>query len=264
MTRLLVETIEIESTGRATHALQHARERSVDDLGGRTVWCAAALPAGHARARALQAVVDRSCEARVRTRTLDLAAHEGLERLAQRLAALLSSTGSRGAALGEKEARLYAEAVEASESWLGGRIQPDDVVVLHDPLAAVLASATRERGAHAIWHVRPHRGHWGSAATEAFSFLQRYASPLDAYVIASFEAAGPGHVLERIAALMPAAGLVAERDIPLRRRHGPGGSPERTAQHDVGWSSVVAQIVESDRDECVGGRLHPRPAVAAR
>jgi hypothetical protein len=33
---------------------------------------------------------------------------------------------------------------------------------------------------------------------------------------------------------------------------------------DIGWSSLLADVVATDREECVGGTLHPRPAVPAR
>jgi hypothetical protein len=51
---------------------------------------------------------------------------------------------------------------------------------------------------------------------------------------------------------MPCAGVLAAKDIP-------GPPPERF--HDVGWSSVLAEVVHGDRGKSVGGTLHPRPAV---
>ena len=36
------------------------------------------------------------------------------------------------------------------------------------------------------------------------------------------------------------------------------------ASEDLAWSSLLADVLEHDRVECVGGTLHVRPTVAAR
>jgi hypothetical protein len=52
----------------------------------------------------------------------------------------------------------YASGAGRAEALIGGTVAPGDVVVLHDALTVALARAVRERGAHAIWHVRSARG----------------------------------------------------------------------------------------------------------
>jgi hypothetical protein len=52
-----------------------------------------------------------------------------------------------------------------------------------------------------------------------------------------------------LAAVMPSADLVTVKAEP---------------DTELGWTSVLADVVRGDRDETVGGTLHPRPAVAAR
>jgi hypothetical protein len=56
----------------------------------------------------------------------------------------------------------------------------------------------------------------------------------------------------RVAALMPAPALMRLKEM------------EQGAYDDLGWGSLLADIVRSDRDERVGGTRHPRPAVAPR
>jgi hypothetical protein len=261
VTSLIVERIETDTTRRAGRALEHARQRSVDDLGGRTVWCAAALPAGRRRAEALRAVLERSS---VRVQPLPVASHGRLEALAEQLAEVLASAAASLPSLGAAERQLYGDAVDAGEDWLGQGVGRDDVVVLHDPLVAVLAGAAREQGARAIWHVGTHAGAWPARASEALGFLHGFAGRVDAYLVASYDASGPTQVVERIAAFMPAPDVVAEHDIPLGRFPAPARLGEPAGRHDLGWASLLAQVVERGRDETVGGRLHPRPAVAVR
>jgi hypothetical protein len=43
---------------------------------------------------------------------------------------------------------------------------------------------------------------------------------------------------------------------------GRGSSGQR--RQNLAWSGVLADVVDADRGESVGGTLHPRPAVATR
>jgi hypothetical protein len=112
-------------------------------------------------------------------------------------------------------------------------VQPGDIVVLHDPLTAAPAEAIRARGAHAVWQVNAPHDH---------------APAVDAYVMATRTPDG-GYL---VAALMPWAGIMAAKVV------------RSDAYRDVGWSSLLADVVRSDRSECVGGTLHARPTVAPR
>jgi hypothetical protein len=125
------------------------------------------------------------------------------------------------------------------------RASAGDLVLLHDALAAVQARAARDCGAHAILLV-------GAAQPP------RESRPgADAYVLAWSGALGRGLVADRLAAFMPSAGLVAAF---AHTRESP--TPERP--DELSWNAVLAEVVQSDRMEAVGGRLHPRPAVALR
>jgi hypothetical protein len=125
------------------------------------------------------------------------------------------------------------------------RASAGDLVLLHDALAAAQASAARDCGAHAILLVR------GSQPPRASN------PEADAYVLAWSRALGRGLVADRLAAFMPSAGLVAAF---AHTREAP--APERP--DEVSWNTVLAEVVQSDRMEVVGGCLHPRPAVALR
>jgi hypothetical protein len=185
-------------------------------------------------------------------RALDSArkrADEQLRRLAQRLEAML-----RGVAPalrphpGEEE--VYAEGMRGSEALVGEEVGPDDVVVLHDPLTAVLAQAIRERGAHAVLHVGIGPAPMEAGAGEAWSFMREYASPIDAYVTVWCEPVRRGPVVQRIGALIASADVVAAKEIEAW--------PVEPYQ-ELAWSALLADVVHTDRDETVGGRfIHGR------
>jgi hypothetical protein len=119
----------------------------------------------------------------------------------------------------------------AVRPYSGAPVEPDDIVMLDD---APLAPAVRECGAHAVVGLRTLPG--------------ARATAIDAYVIAW---SGRGMLAYRLAAVMPQAGRVAEKDMDA-------------AGDDLAWGSLLADVVDADRDEHVGGRRHVRPAVAAR
>jgi hypothetical protein len=118
-------------------------------------------------------------------------------------------------------------------TYSGDRPAADDIVVLDD---VPLVPEVRECGAHAVVHVR-----LTPSASDA------RASAVDAYLLA-WSARGP--LTQHLAAAMPQAGRVAEKDLR-------GGD-------DLAWGSLLADVVSDDRAERVGGTLHVRPAVAVR
>ena len=227
MTRLISARL-----GAPSRALELARRKAVDELAGRTVWFATALTGGRGVAQTLLERFDRVGAGDVAVGRVEMAPGEPLEDLAGRLAV-------SGSPFGAAERELCATGVESGEGWVGDAVAADDVVVLQDPLSALLAQAVRERGAHAVWYVTV------SAPREAVDHLRSYLPALDAYVVAS---------TRWVAALMPAADVMARRELTAR------GAPAR----DVAWGSVLADVVHGDRAESVGGRHHARPAVPVR
>jgi hypothetical protein len=178
-------------------------------------------------------------------RALESARKRVVEDLAGRTVWSASARGDDGASARQLRAYLaWADEDGVGAAWcelpdtreaedVVADVHPDDIVVLHDPLSAAPAEAIRERGAHAVWHVAgPHDA----------------APAVDAYVMATRTADGA----YLIAALMPWAGIVAAKDV------------RSDGYRDVGWGSLLADVVRSDRSECVGGTLHARPAVAPR
>jgi hypothetical protein len=112
-------------------------------------------------------------------------------------------------------------------------LRPDDIVVLHRPLTAAPAEEIRQLGAHAVWHVPSTR---------------EQSPAVDAYLLTGTTADGA----QVVAALVPAAGAAFAKAM------------RGSTYLDVGWGSLLAAIVRSDREECVGGTRHARPAVAPR
>jgi hypothetical protein len=260
MTTLESEHFDAPGCSRDVHALAAAGERAGDVLAGRTVWCAMALPGASGWAEQLRTRMDGAGPG-VAAAPLQVAVGDQLRRLAEGVDEMLA--GARGhpdrqpsePGLGPAERELYAEGARDSDGLVGERVGTGDVFVAHDGLSAIAAGAIRERGAHAIWSV--HGGGTSPAAmSRALDFLRHFTDGVDAYVLTWLEHDVRGDVIERVAAVMPSAGLISAKEFPTRLR---GEEPRRLA-----WRMALAEIVRSDRGECVGGTLHPRPSVAVR
>jgi hypothetical protein len=227
------------------------RSRGGDALAGRAVWCAAALPGGHAAGRRLGELLHDDLE----TFPLAVAAADPPAGLARQLDAMLAGvppTRSLGAAARTE----YVRGAELAEPSLGGRVRPGDVVVLHDSFTVSFAGALRDHGAHAIWHLRRRPGSRAPCVREALDFIDRGgADAVDAVV--TDESAG-AHGPERVSALLPAAGLLDIREVA------PGGDAARRERVALAWISLLGDILEEDRVDHVGGTIQVRPVVAAR
>ena len=137
---------------------------------------------------------------------------------------------------------------EAAAARIAAGVRPGDVVIVDDDVAALLAEAVRAQGAHAVAHLRQ------AARTPAAP--PPVAAQIDAYIMTWPDRTGPHRaVVERVAAALPAPGVVAAAEIPAGR----AGRLVR----ELAWRSVLADLVHADRDERVGGTARARPAVTA-
>jgi hypothetical protein len=254
VTSLVIEHFDMPVTRREVRALGAAGDRAGDVLAGRTVWCATALPSARRSADDLRDRMEGAAPG-LAAASMQVTADDQLSRVAERLDDMLAGATPAQSGLGPAEQDLYSEGARASEDLVGNGVGADDVVVVHDALSAIFARAVRERGAHAVWRVHV-GGTSGATAREALEFLHDFTAGVDAYILTWRERGPRGDIVERVAAAMPSAGIVAAKEYPVRVH---GDDARRMA-----WRTALAEIVRGDRGECVGGTLHPRPTVAAR
>ena len=254
MTSLVIEQNEMPAGSRQWRAMAAARERVADVLAGRTVWCAAAIPSCAGATDELRACLDGAAPGMSADR-LEVERGAQLSRLADAVGRMLAG-GSSARALGAAdEEALFADAVVDGDALLGDAVGPGDVVVAHDGVSALVARAARERGAHVVWRVRTSQES-SHGTRQARDLLRSFTVGIDAYVLRWLERGTRGEVIEGVAAAMPSSDVVA-----VTRTPGSGGGEEHRY---LAWRMAFAEIVRDDRQEHVGGTLHPRPAVAAR
>lgn len=249
VTTLMVEHFGAPSSPRDMRAFELTGRRATDDLAGRTVWCAFGLPQARDLAAALLQRLDWTADEGLSTGRMQVRADEPLRQLARRLDEMLRGRAAGAAELGRAEQEVYADGVEGGESLVGAQVRAGDVVVVHDPLSAALAAAIRERGAHALWHVTIAGGRPAEAARD---FMRRFTGPIDAYVITRRRS---------MTAVMPGADVVARLEFGAEH---PSEQGHHSRTEEVGWSALVADVVNGDRHQTVGGTRHARPGVAPR
>jgi trehalose synthase len=234
----------VPASSRSARVLEGARRRATDELAGRTVWCAAALPDGRGAATRLHERLRQAEDMDYAVQPLQAVLAEPVTTLAEHLQAMLSGAASMESHLGRADGAVYDEAARGSDDIVGGRVRADDVVVLHDALTAALAQALRERGAHVVWRVdiRPVTG--GAGADDAWRFLREHTAGVDAYVVSDGR---------RISAVLPSPDVLDTKDLAGGDWFG-----------DIAWSSLLADVVHADHGELVGGTRGARPAVAMR
>jgi hypothetical protein len=258
VTSTTIDQLCVPATGRDARVLTWVRDRAIDGLAGRTVWCVAALSSRRPAARETSAHLEWARDGGVATDAHAITTAPGARPLAGRLDGPLR--GRATAELGPQDRRAFAEVVEDGDRWVRGHVAPDDIVILHDALTVALTESARARGAHAVWHLGIARTAGAATVAEALAFLRRYAPPADAYVVSWSQPAARGGLVGHVAAMMPAPGVVATTELLVEDSRSQGGS----RWHDDGWAGALGSVVEFDRQESVGGRLHPRPGVAAR
>ncbi|HEV7529078.1 MAG TPA: hypothetical protein VGO29_09295 [Solirubrobacteraceae bacterium] len=252
---LFVEQFDKPASARDAMALGAAAQRAGDVLAGRTIWCVIAMPGARRSADALRARVDGAGPG-VAATSLQLTAAEPLRDLARQLEQMLGGVSTQGSSgLGPAEREAYARGALDGDDLLGDGVQAQDVVVVHDALSALVSQAARQRGAHVVWRFRV-ASRSQPARQDALQFLQRFTPGVDAHVTTWLQRDSHGELVQRVAAALPAAGMLATKQFRTRFT---GEQPRRLA-----WRMVLAEVVRSDRGECVGGTLHPRPSVAAR
>jgi hypothetical protein len=253
MTSLVVEHFDAPGSTRDTRAFGAAGDRAGDVLAGRTVWCAATRPAGGGPAQDLRTQIE-GAGPELAAENLEVPqGGDQLHQLAERIDEMLTGLAARPV-LGRSERGIYAEAARMAEELVGDWLRPDDVLVAHDAYSALLSPAVRARGAHAVWRFRI--GFPSEASPPgALDFIGRFTAGIDAYLLSWIERRPGGEVVERVAAAIPSAGIVAAKEFPTRS--------ERDEPRRLAWRMAMAEVVRADRGEVVGGTLHPRPTIAA-
>jgi len=153
-----------------------------ESLEGRVVWNISSTAQGGGVAEMLHVLVGYTLDAGLDVRWLVMSGDPEFFVITKRIHNRLHGTAGDGGGLGVNEAAHYSRVTEANAQSVISRIQPGDVVLLHDPQAAGLARPLAEAGVHVVW--RCHVGHeqiseW---TNQAWAFLRHHLNACKAYI----------------------------------------------------------------------------------
>jgi len=157
---------------------EEARRR----MAGRVFWNISSTAVGGGVAEMLRPLISYSRGTGVDARWLVIEGDPDFFHVTKRLHHALHGEAGDGSPLDAEARRLYEETMQRNAIELSARIQPGDIVLLHDPQTAGLAPHLRESGAAIVW--RCHIGHDSPNAEieRGWHFLEPYLAHCDRFV----------------------------------------------------------------------------------
>ena len=149
---------------------------------GRIVWNINTTDAGGGVAEMLRSLIAYVRGFGIDSRWVVMEAGDDFFRITKRLHHALHGSPGDGSPLDESARRVYDEAMRANAGELLARVRPRDVVLVHDPQPAGLATPLIRAGALVVW--RCHIGHDkpNREVEEGWKFLSPYLQDVPALV----------------------------------------------------------------------------------
>ena len=162
--------------------LQQAAEAARGLIGDRVVWNVNSTATGGGVAEMLQMMLAYARGAGVDTRWLVMQGDPAFFAITKRVHNWLHNSPGDGASLAQSERNHYLGVSHANAEALCRRVNPGDVVLLHDPQTAGLVSPLRERGAAVVWRCHVGSDVYREYVVSAWDFLRAHLTGADTYV----------------------------------------------------------------------------------
>jgi trehalose synthase len=120
-----------------------------------------------------------------------------------------------GGPLDDRARSVYERVLGENTAEVLGRIQEDDVVIVHDPQPAGMVPALKEAGATVIWRCHIGLDEPNEVARETWAFLRPYIADADAYVFSRQAFAWEGLPRERIVVIHPTIDVFSPKNEDL-------------------------------------------------
>jgi trehalose synthase len=151
-------------------------------LSGRVVWHVNSTARGGGVAEMLQSLLAYARGAGVDVRWLTISGNPDFFRVTKRIHNHLHESEGDGGPLGPAERDVYERALLEAADELSQRIQPGDVIYIHDPQPAGLVPHVKTRDVNVVWRCHIGVDRPGDLARGAWDFLRPSIAEADAYV----------------------------------------------------------------------------------
>lgn len=211
----LAPLIGRERMERYEQAARTAREA----LAGRVVFNVNSTAAGGGVAEMLQTLLAYVRGAGVDARWLVIDGDPEFFAITKRIHNGLYGAGGDGGALGEPERRHYEAVQRRNADELLAVLRPGDVVLIHDPQPAGLASAAKRAGAIVVWRCHVGCDEPNAWTRRAWDFVEPYLADVDAFVVSRAASAPPWADPALVHAIPPSIDPFAAKNEPMTDEH---------------------------------------------
>lgn len=220
-------------------ALFQAAAEFREHFGHRVVWNVNSTAVGGGVAEMLQPLLGYTRGAGVDTRWLVIGGEPEFFELTKRIHHALHGSRGDGRALDDEARAVYQAATDANAAELLERIQPKDIVLLHDPQTAGLAPVLMAHGARVVWRCHIGIDVPNEETERGWAFLQPYLKDVPAYVFSRAEYAPPWLDRSRLTVVQPSIDAFSAKNQEL--------SADRVRSIVIG-TGLVAGTLPADPD----------------
>jgi trehalose synthase len=190
-------------------------EVAADRLGGRRLWQVNSTEQGGGVAEMLHFLLGYLTGAGVDARWVVLEGNQEFFAVTKRLHHLLYGQPGDGRELDGPAQGSYWQTLKETLGELQQRVEPGDVVFLHDPQTAGLVPALKQQGASVIWSCHVGIDQPNDLARTAWEFLRPAVEQADAYVFSRAAYCWQGLDRARLAVIAPCIDAFAPKNQPL-------------------------------------------------
>ena len=203
--------LEPEPARRFAHRLAQAADR----LAGRHVWHVNSTEKGGGVAEMLHFLLGYLAGAGIEARWVVLEGTEDFFEVTKRLHHLLHGQPGDARELDEPARASFRQTLKEALGELQQRVEPGDVVVLHDPQTAGLVPALKQQGAVVIWSCHVGVDQPNDLARTAWEFMRPAVQRADAYVFSRPAYCWEGLDRDRLAVIPPCIDAFAPKNQPM-------------------------------------------------
>jgi trehalose synthase len=196
---------------------EHGCEEARRLLDGHVVWNVNSTARGGGVVELLRPLVAYARGAGVAARWMVIEATPEFFTVTKRIHNRLHGSIGDGGPLDENARRIYEDVLARNLAEFVDRVQPNDVVILHDPQTAGMVHELRAAGALAIWRCHLGLDTPNDLAREAWAFLRPYLLEADAYVFSREAFAWEGLDRNKIAIIAPTIDVFSPKNCDLDR-----------------------------------------------
>ena len=183
--------------------LNEVGDATRDALAGRAILNVNSTGAGGGVAEMLRTLLAYARGIGVDTRWFVIRGTPDFFAITKRIHNLLYGAPGDGQPLGAEEHVRYQEVLRPNTVELLSTVRPGDIVLLHDPQVAGMASELADAGATVVWRCHIGRDTSNAHVEKAWAFLRPYLERVDAYVFSRRAFAPPWVPSDRVFCIAP-------------------------------------------------------------